>query len=493
MAKGRGYTQFVSPHGEDGQFLPREEWSEKDIRRYERSKKRKAPKRNPLVNRKSNKRRQQKVWIPPQDPETGKFLPESEWSAAEKRSFKRALKEGKVPGAERPRNEKGQFVSTDPSRRRKKKAKQQPYFTEPASSTHDGYDDLHRDIRRVERMVEDVLREQRLDTDRDRVREVVVVPERRRSKNVERIVMLPEHEEQFDSSDFDIDEVGANGSNCPPCDFPGLERMRGDIRDVKQLLDSPEHRAALARNPRYRSNPLMYDIPKSVGMRIGSAIDFIKRKPLMMVLGFGAVMVMGYAVYRLIQGYRALRNQGVEIVSGSIYFPGVNPYVITQDDMLWMARSIWGEVNRDPSAWGRADVQNGAAAVLWAYANHYLTVGQKRSIFPTLGTFIQYYSQPINPRWVDPAGSKCQSAPHMCTASRVAFRRALRAKPWNELPLELRSLVERFVQGRVPNPIGTRTDFRAEGTNYTPLDRMVVAGNVFGTASNARARQEQVA
>jgi hypothetical protein len=240
----------------------------------------------------------------------------------------------------------------------------------------------------------------------------------------------------------------------------------------------------------------MYYVKRTFSEKLRDGLGFMRDNPLVVLLAVGTLALVGYALYRAFKAYRlrALASAGVEIVGSTIYFPGANPYVITPDDKLWLIRSIWGEVSRDPSAWSRPDVRQGGAAVLWAFANHYVTVGRKRQLFPSLGDFVQAYSQPINPRWIDPDGQKCRQSPHMCTSDRIAFRRALRAKSWGEFPPDLQELVDSFVAGRLPNPIGTRTDFRADRTGYRPADPLMIAGNVFGTAPQARRRPtEQVA
>lgn len=485
-------TTFTPPRGEDGTFLPRELWSKKDQRTFDRLKREGAFK-NPVVKKKGKRRKTtQDVWIPPQDPETGQFLPMDEWSASEKRAYNRALEEGIVPGTKvRRSKDSGQFVSkSGKKRRRKKTSKTERRETRRRTERLD--DDIRKDIRRLEALVAEALVE-RDDDEEETVREVIVVPQRRKRKKVERVFVVPDQaEEEYADRQlsFDIDEVGSAPEACDPCQakiFEETQRVgrlcEASLQDVRPLVRNRE----LAERRLHRA--MMYNRPQSIAQRFVEIIDFFKERPLIALLGAGAMVLLGYAIYRIVKTAQSSFFAGAQIINGVMHFPGEAPYQITQDDMLWLARSIWGEVSRTPSEWDQSDVQQGASAVLWAYANHYMTVGQKRQLYPTLGSFVQAYSQPINPRWIDPNSGRCPSSPEMCTPDRIAFRRALRAKPWTDFPIALTNLVQRFVAGQVSNPIGTRTDFRAAGTGLEgSADAVNVAGNIFITADNARRR-----
>jgi len=507
-------TEFVRPRGPDGTFLPKSEWTKADLRRFKRAQKEGQFKPNPYKKAKAGSKRK-KNWYPPQDPETKRFLPEEEWTPSEKRAYKRALKEGLVAGiADTYKDpETGRFVSKDKSKRKKKPKKREEAIERRGRRERrdDDYDDdLSYEIRGLRKAMKRAARSF------EEATEAMEEASHRQVRPARRRVYIPERQERVvyvDQRDRPRDELPpANHQQevtfdddcecdpCPPPSFPGLEGMRSQVGEISSTVDELQdrigafvpvrNRSGLRRrmNPNPSERALMYN-RGGFAQKFRDLIDFFRDRPLLAVAGIGAVALVGYALYRVIRMVISLRGGGAHIFGHVITFPGEEPYRITSEDMLWLARSIWGEVSRTPSAWSERQVQQGATAVLWSYANHYMTVGRKRELYPTLAQFVQAYSQPINPRWDDPSDSRCQANPDMCTPSRISFRRSLRTKPWAEFPQQLTMLVEKFAQGRLPNNIGTRTDFRAAGTGYRPADPLNVAGNVFGTAPNARRRQ----
>jgi hypothetical protein len=223
-------------------------------------------------------------------------------------------------------------------------------------------------------------------------------------------------------------------------------------------------------------------------------VDFIKDNPLVAVVGLtGGTLLLGalfyrFVLHRTVPGLPTMAGGGVVTVqNGMANAPGAAPYQITEEDKVWLARMIYGEVDRTTAGWTRQGTKQGGAAVLWSMLNHYMTVGQKRQLYNTLARFIQAYSQPISAVWADPGSSRCQQNPAACTQQKIAFRQMLRAKPFGNLPSGLQATVNDFIAGRLQNPIGTRTDFRAAYTGSGwASDPLVVAGNVFGTNPNAR-------
>jgi hypothetical protein len=197
---------------------------------------------------------------------------------------------------------------------------------------------------------------------------------------------------------------------------------------------------------------------------------------------------VGFAVYKMIRTIMSNVVAGASIRGGVMSFPGGTDYLITQDDSLWLIRAIWGEVNRGNQHWETPGVQRGAAAVLWSLANNYMTVGQKRTLYPTFGQFIQAYCQPINPIWASAGASGCQRNPGACSDQTLAFRQGLRSKQWSQFPAGAQSLVTAFVNGTLQNPVGRRTDWAAAGAGRTTADSVNIAGNVFLTDPNARNR-----
>jgi hypothetical protein len=531
--------QFVRPRDEHGKFIPKEQWSKKDQKAFERMK-RQGVFKNPIVK---SKKTGEEYWVHPRDPVTKQWLPEEKWSKRQKRLFKKAQKEGLLPRSVRGGD--GKFVSTTGKKKavreeiRERRTdiyeriahlegliegalstrqpgivyipgqmpQQQGFYQEPQSAPPQASHPLH-----VQQVVDESgTPVAKVYTDEEG--NVEAIEEDIGPTQIDLGPGFGYREPVWGAADRQLlDEAGCD--SCQEMILEGQERvasgqdliLRGQaeerrflkeqeerdaslieqIEDIKELAGSTVKKNALRRRPYV--NPLMYR-KKSFSRRFVELVDYFRDRPLMAILGVGALAVLGYTLYRLVRTYASTFRPGAAIANGVMSFPGTPSYQITQDDMVWMARAIWGEVNRDPAAWARADVQKGAAAVLWAFANNYMTVGRKRQIFSTFGDFVQAYSQPINPRWDESSDTKCQQVPSMCTADRLAFRQALRAKGWNTFPVELQNVVTRFVQGTLYNPIGRRTDFRAANTGYQPGDRMIVAGNVFGTDPAARQRQ----
>jgi hypothetical protein len=282
-----------------------------------------------------------------------------------------------------------------------------------------------------------------------------------------------------------------------------VEKDEADIIDFCAFCDDVEkvcQRPSTVSWTQRSKNPvelLSIINPKlELGEKIEDIIDFVKKNPLIALASVSAIIFVSYIIYKSIKTRRVFGvSQGVDVFNNQISFPGRPSYQITHDDMVWLARSLWGEVNPSSSAWSTPDTRTAGAAVLWSYANHYLTVGNKRATFPTLGRFVQAYSQPINPAWIDPSGSKCLRRPQACTPSRIQHRRNMRAKSWASFPAALQELVTSFAQGNVANPIGTRTDFRMAGTGYERevADAINIEGNVFGTNPRARLRSIAIA
>lgn len=512
MAKRKDPVHFDRPRDEEGHFLPMELWTKKEGREFERLK-REGLFINPFKEIKvKGKKRAKPLYIHPQGKE-GRFLPKSEWTASEKRLAKRAEEEGLTIAHQLPRNAKGQFVSPT-GKPKKKKAKGSAVVPsgvdyQMAIHPHDGGTVHQGNVTVVYPPYPPPLSPpsstplvqyvpmpmqpqpqmvQQLETSRRVERELDELEDEPRNHQLE----LFESEGMLYERDTETGEITACVGVSQIRDELKKEHLR--TRDVFSKLCGPcvpKGDEDVLENPRLR-HP-MYYVKRAFGDKVGDALGFMRENPLVALVAVGAFFVVGYALYKAFQAYRLrfFASQGVDIVNGVIYFPGAEPYRITDDDKLWLARSIWGEVNRNPDNWSRPDVQQGGSAVLWAFANHYITVGAKRNLYSSLGSFVQGYSQPINPRWDDPNDALCLRTPAMCTASRIAFRRSLRSKRWDQFPEALQNLVLNFVAGRVQNTVGTRTDFRAAGTGYAPADPINVAGNVFGTAPNARQRPSQ--
>jgi hypothetical protein len=512
MAKRKRPVNFEVPRDEEGHFLPKELWTKKEIREFERLKNQGLLRKNPIRQTKmKGSSRSKSLYIQPRG-DDGAFVPKSEWPLSERRLARRAEKEGLTIAAQMPRDRKGRFVSpTGKSKKRKKKEETAAPASYPATmlpqlGDHSGMNQgntivvyppyppqpapaypMPAHVQAPQPIIFQMPDHSIVQDDR-----VKLTARRRRSDGGidEEYELLcdPCQAKLLQGQEQLIEGQGILKKGievCEQCVVPYPD-------DDERQLAFPYMGSELRRNPRRRYP--MYYVERTFGERVGDALSVLRRNPLLAFVAVGAVALIGYAFFRLFRTFRiqAMQSAGVDIVNGTIYFPGEQPYVITDEDKLWMARMIFGEVNRDPAAWSRADVQRGGGAVLWAMANHYITVGQKRQLYLTLASFLQGYSQPINPRWVDPNGEKCRQSPTMCTANRINFRRNLRAKTWGEFPVALQNLVLSFTAGQLPNPIGTRTDFRMAGTGFNPSDPLNVEENVFGTAPNARRRSGQL-
>jgi hypothetical protein len=135
---------------------------------------------------------------------------------------------------------------------------------------------------------------------------------------------------------------------------------------------------------------------------------------------------------------------------GKIEAPGFS-YQLTDDDIIWVARSLTGEggpVQRDP------------AAILWTYAQRMVWRDQRGNPHPTFAQMVQLHSQPINPRWFRSApDSKCHLRPEACSDRKEALRHRRRSLRWDQISPELRQIVERWATGNLPNPVPRSVDF----------------------------------
>ncbi len=130
--------------------------------------------------------------------------------------------------------------------------------------------------------------------------------------------------------------------------------------------------------------------------------------------------------------------------------PGYS-YQLTDDDILWVARSLEGEGGpreRDP------------AAILWTYTQRMVWRNQRGNPESSFARMVQLHSQPINPRWFRSApNSLCWKKPDACSDRKEAMRRRRRSMRWDQIPLELRQIVERWATGNLPNPVPRSVDF----------------------------------
>lgn len=193
---------------------------------------------------------------------------------------------------------------------------------------------------------------------------------------------------------------------------------------------------------------------------------------LVAALGITGIAAATYAATR------SLPRSSVYIRNRTIYGPGGFQYYLTDDDLLWLARAVWGE---------SGEHERDGAAVAWAMAqNHALLVGRSRPRFSTFGALLRAYCQPINPRFATPTSSGCIERPSHCTERLLARRRMITNAPWSRIPQSVRDLVASFSRGTLENPVPGMTDWAAmnwQSRSQVPLIRI---RNYFGVGRDRR-------
>jgi hypothetical protein len=463
-------TEFVPPRDEDGKFLPREFWSKRQVAAHKKAMRARAetqanPRRNPFVKVKGKRKER---WVPPRGPD-GQFLPEEEWSKAEKKRFRKAQREGLLAGQPKAKPKK-----------RKPRAKAVKAEAVDAAAI----------ARAVGKEVG---------------REVAKAMAAAEAEEEGPTVLYGEWPGEAPEERVKIQQRGMwELEECPPdcVVFPGLkEKIADPLADLRQQIATVAQRAQAIEKAvsKKAANPIeglaLVNRRRSLGDRFVGAVDFLKDNPLLALVGIAAAVAAAVLIFRAVRTRMSTLVRAVDITNGTMSFPGQPSYQITEHDMTWLARALLGEVNPNAAAWANQGTQRGGSAILWALANHYMTVGNKRGIYTSLADFARAYCQPLSARWSSIEAAGCQQNPAMCTQERLARRRMIQTKSWSNMPPQLQFLVESFVAGRVPNPIGTRTDWLASSSRWQtpPLDPMTVAGNTFATNPQARRREDVVA
>lgn len=177
------------------------------------------------------------------------------------------------------------------------------------------------------------------------------------------------------------------------------------------------------------------------------------------------------------------RARGAEVFVRDrvLYGPGGFQYRLTDEDLLWLGRSVTREAGGNPE---------GTAAVIWAIVQYHALVlgpGGQRPKFSTLTAMIRAYSVPVIPGAAQAGSAWCQAHPRLCTEGLLQARQRIQRTPWSGLPEVVRDAVTRFAQGELPNPVPGAVDWDAAFTqdrSQTPL--VHVAGNNFGVGRNRR-------
>lgn len=147
-----------------------------------------------------------------------------------------------------------------------------------------------------------------------------------------------------------------------------------------------------------------------------------------------------------------------------ITYPDGGRTVLDSQDLLWSGRMIMGE--------GGANSPEEAAAILWTLVqrkwwgtgmptpNPHAFAGYR-----SWTTYIQSFSQPINPIWLDPTSHVCQVNPSACTPGVIAHRQRMSALGWDDLTPTVQNALAAFAAGTLVNPVPGVVDFRAnDGT-----------------------------
>lgn len=119
-------------------------------------------------------------------------------------------------------------------------------------------------------------------------------------------------------------------------------------------------------------------------------------------------------------------------------------YQLTDEDILWTARAVWGEV--PVRVWSEAH----ALAVMWSMLQRFYLL-RNSSFSSRLGTiksspphksfalYVRSYSQPVSPDWLN-----------VGTTEERERRRLRQTTPWDKLPERVRTVVTAWAKGQKP-------------------------------------------
>lgn len=125
-------------------------------------------------------------------------------------------------------------------------------------------------------------------------------------------------------------------------------------------------------------------------------------------------------------------------------------YQLTTNDVLWTARAVVYEGGRPED-------------VLWTLAQRFVML---RREFPTFASFVQNFSQPVNPAWAR-AGEFCRGKYRhtaYCSEDKLLRRDAARHASWADLTAKDPEAVQTtllWANAELPNPIPRATNFAA--------------------------------
>lgn len=153
----------------------------------------------------------------------------------------------------------------------------------------------------------------------------------------------------------------------------------------------------------------------------------------------------------------------------------VMPYQTTLDDWLWVIRST---------------VQEGPPAdhpyIIWSMIQRFVAFRQTgRKLAGSLGELVQYFSQPVNPHWVNgtgPAAGLIEAGDPRMTARKIAERREYRARSWewfDDNEPALVDLIDAHILGEASNPFPAPWRDCDNFANNTADHEAVAAGRAY--------------
>jgi hypothetical protein len=165
----------------------------------------------------------------------------------------------------------------------------------------------------------------------------------------------------------------------------------------------------------------------------------------------------------------------VYVERSTLHGPVGPPVVLTDTDMLWLARALYGEAGTGAS-------QEHYAAIVWALAQNMKLVRRPR-LFTTFTAITRAYCQPVNPKWESLQSSGCVRRPDHCTEAHLARRRRIRTLQWSNIPANIRQVVDSFRAGTLSNPVPGLTDWKAGRWEGATVN---MQGNWFGVGQGRR-------
>jgi hypothetical protein len=167
--------------------------------------------------------------------------------------------------------------------------------------------------------------------------------------------------------------------------------------------------------------------------------------------------------------------QGSPKVGAVLRAPGVPDYHFTEDDLLWLGRSLHCET-------GPA----GERAVAWAMMQRFVAFRQRdpgRWGDKSFRYLVQMFSAPVNPRWL-PGGDLYEANPgtFMVLDRTIVRRRACMARRYSELRSSIRAVLDGIRRSDLSNPVAGFTNF--EGKQFEPggvcqSGARLIGGNCF--------------